>query len=551
MLDPVKLRDMNGSPKSSSTSGKSPADRRPVSQKIRFSEAENQTLSERADAAGQSVAEYIRQRALGAQMSSNELRGAELSVLEREVEQLRLKCETLSVHKAEIERRLSATTAEMDGVRAADAGESAELRQRVKTMQEHLDAADRHVASMRSRLDQQSAEASRRIANLEGRLRDREAEIVSETKRLNSTLSSETTKLQKRIAELEEANDRLATEFKGATVAGTRQRHSLEGRVSSLLEDIDEMKKRHAEAIGDRDRTMTALRKDIENIRSVAASEQAQLRQSLSDSEMRRQREASQAAKTSESLKATLAAVERDAQSVRDAAAVEHRRYEAAIADERDRARRQLDARDEQRRKIEARAEAAEKQAAGATATATMEITRANQLEMRLNAERTARAQEIEALQQHSAALTAQLEADQNSNNLIIDELRLRLAEFEGEEAAFAAVASAKQRKEAVVAELAALRAQLEAKQSATRSDVADEDDATTDDEPENDARARINEVMNYARALENEVAELRADRGVSAEPASGHADDDGHENGMSSWRRNIFGGSARRARGG
>jgi hypothetical protein len=450
--------------------------------------------------------------------------GAEIAVLEREVEALRSRCASLAAHNAELERKLSGATAEAESLRAADSGECAALRQRIKTLSEHLDTADRHVASMRSRLDQQSAEATRRIARLETGLRDREVDFAAETKRLNSALGIETGKRQKRIEELEEANERLAAEAKGARSAAVRERHSLESRVSSLLADIAELKKRDAEAIGDRDRTIIALRQDIENLKSVAAAEKSQLRQSLADAEAIRQRDALQHTKIVDGLKSTIGGLERDSQSVRETAAAERRRFEAALADERERARRLLDARDEQRRKIEARAEAAEKQATGATATVTMEIVRANQLEARLNAERTARSEEIEALQQHSVAMAAQLEANQNSSNLIVDELRVRLAEFAGEDAASAAVSAARERRDSLLSEVAALRARL-AEAEAPRAIVDDEshndDNGASGETLENGAHVRIAEVMAYAQSLESELAELRAHVEASPEPTS------------------------------
>jgi chromosome segregation ATPase len=450
--------------------------------------------------------------------------GAELAVLEREVETLRSRCASLAAKNADLETKLTGAAAEAEALRTADSGECSALRQRILTLAEHLDTADRHVASMRSRLDQQGAEATRRITRLEASLREREVDFATESNRLNSALSSETAKRQKRIEELEEANERLAAEAKGARSAAARERHSLESRVSSLLSDIVELKKRDAEAIGTRDRTITALRHDIENIKSVAAAEKAQLRQSLSDVEAMRQRDALQQAKIVDGLKAAMAALERDSQAIRDTAAAEHRRFDAILADERERTRRQLDARDEQRRKIETRAEAAEKQAAGATATATMEIVRANQLEARLNAERSARSEEIEALQQHSAAVAAQLVASQNSSNLIVDELRVRLAEFAGEDAASAAVATARDRRDSLLSEVATLRARV-AELEASRSVVAESDSDDDGDGPgksaENGAHTRIAEVMAYAQSLESELAELRAQAEAPHEPAS------------------------------
>jgi chromosome segregation ATPase len=448
--------------------------------------------------------------------------GAEIAVLEREVEALRSRCASLAAENADIEGKLASAAAEAESLRAADSGECSALRQRIMTLAEHLDTADRHVASMRSRLEQQSAEATRRITRLEANLREREVHFAAESSRLNSALGTETAKRQKRIEELEEASERLAAEAKGARSAAARERHSLESRVSSLLSDIAELKQRDAEAIGTRDRTITALRQDIESIKSVAAAEKAQLRQSLSDAEAMRQRDALQQAKIVDGLKAAIGGLERDNQTVRDTAAAERRRFDAALADERERARRQLDARDEQRRKIETRAEAAEKQAAGATATATMEIARANQLEARLNAERTARSEEIEALQQHSAAVAAQLEASQNSSNLIVDELRVRLAEFAGEDAAAAAVATARDRRDSLLSELATLHARLAEAEASRATDDSESDEKgseTSGKLPENGAHARIAEVMAYAQSLENELAELRAQAEAAPEP--------------------------------
>src|SRR5258708_40296963 len=105
--------------------------------------------------------------------------GAEIAVLEREVEALRSRSAALAAQNAELERKLSGAAAEAESLRAADSGECAVLRQRIQTLSEHLDTADRHVASMRSRLDQQSAGATRRITRLQAGLREREAEFVA------------------------------------------------------------------------------------------------------------------------------------------------------------------------------------------------------------------------------------------------------------------------------------------------------------------------------------------------------------------------------------
>jgi len=151
-----------------------------------------------------------------------------------------------------------------------------------------------------------------------------------------------------------------------------------------------------------------------------------------------------------------------------------------------------------------------------------MEIARANQLEARLNAERTARSEEIEALQQHGAAVAAQLEASQNSSNLIVDELRVRLAEFAGEDAAAAAVAAARDRRDSLLSELATLRthlAEAEASRATDDSESDEEASETSGKLPENGAHARIAEVMAYAQSLENELAELRTHAETSLEP--------------------------------
>src|SRR5712691_8402638 len=63
--------------------------------------------------------------------------GAEIAVLEREVEALRSRSASLAAHNAELERKLSGATAEAESLRAADSGECAALRQRIKTLSEH------------------------------------------------------------------------------------------------------------------------------------------------------------------------------------------------------------------------------------------------------------------------------------------------------------------------------------------------------------------------------------------------------------------------------
>jgi hypothetical protein len=493
----------------------------------------------------------VKRRGLNRPSDAPSGRGAEIAVLESQVEELRSQSASLATRNAALDLRLANATVELDALRAADAGECAELRERIKALTEHLDSADRHVASMRSRLDQLTMESTRRIARLENQLRERELHFAGEIKRLKDARASETEKLQRRIEELIEANRRLATETKESNSAAARQRHSLENRVASLLNDIDEMKQRDAEAIGDRDRVITGLRHDIENTKSVAAAEKAHLRQNLADAETTHHREAAQHAKLMENLKTTVATLEREALSASEAMMGDRRRFEAAIADERDRARHQIDARDEQRRKIEARAEAAEKQAAGALATATKEITRANQLEVRLNAERTSRGDEIEALQQQNAALTAQREADHNSTTLIIDELRVRLAEVAGEDAASTAVAAARIRLEERDSEVELLRgriAELEAERAAvTEPDVGDDEDDQVQDEPVDGARAQITEVMDYARTLEEQLGEVQQRRNEASVEQVGKA----AEEPSPSWRRQLFGSrvvSSRRA---
>src|SRR3954452_3902982 len=127
--------------------------------------------------------------------------GAEIAVLEREVEALRSRCASLAVQNAELEGKLTSAAAEAEALRAADSGECAGLRQRIMTLAEHLDTADRHVAGMRSRLDQQSTETTRRITRLEASLREREVHFAAESSRLNSALGTETAKRQKRIEE--------------------------------------------------------------------------------------------------------------------------------------------------------------------------------------------------------------------------------------------------------------------------------------------------------------------------------------------------------------
>jgi DNA repair exonuclease SbcCD ATPase subunit len=502
--------------------------------------ADNCLLAERAEAKGQSIEGYIRDQALGDRILRPSGRSSEVAVLEAQVQELRAKSAQLAVRNAEIEHRLNATTTELEALRRANNAESAERQERIKTLTEHLDLADRHVASTRSRLDQLTAESSRRIANLEGRLRERETEFVAETKRLKDALSTETGKLQKRIAELEDANQRLAEEARLATSAAARQRHALEGRVSSLLNDIELLKTTDAEAIADRDRLITSLRQELEKTKSVAATETAALRQKIADVEAAHQRDLQQNAKLIDGLKATVSALERDLQLAQDAAAAERQRLEAALADERDRARHQINARDEQRRKIEARAEAAEKQAVGATKKVTMEIDRANQLEIRLNAERTARNDEIEALTERMDALAAEREAYQNSANLIIDELRLRLAEAIGDDGATNAVATARDRRDALLDELQTLRAKVAEIEAAPAASSRAEN---AEEGAENAADPHIAEVLAYARTLEEQIAELRSRLDQPAEPIV--AETRHHDDGALSSLRRLLGAKA------
>src|SRR6185437_14287188 len=119
-------------------------------------------------------------------------RSAELAVLEQEVEQLRARSAAFAARNGELEFRLSAATAEIDKLRAADAGECAELRQRIKTLTEHLDAADGHVASMRSRIDQLTSESTRSIARLERRLAEKEKEFAAQSEHRSSSFAAET-----------------------------------------------------------------------------------------------------------------------------------------------------------------------------------------------------------------------------------------------------------------------------------------------------------------------------------------------------------------------
>ncbi len=466
----------------------------------------------------------------------------QLNVALAEIEQLRQRSVALAARNAEIELRLANATAELEKLQAADNTE--ELRQRVKTLTEHLDTADHHVASLKARLDQQSAVAARHGARIEERLREREVNLNNEIRRLSQTLASDTAKLQQRVEELELANAQIAAESKAASSAAVRQRQSLESRVHSLLADIEDIRKRDAEAIGDRDKTLRTISRELESCKSTAAIEKTQLRQNLAESEARRQREAAQQAKTVDGMKSVIATLESELQAAREAGAAERRRAEAALADERERARILIDARDEQRRRIEARAEAAEKQAAGATATAAMEVARANQLSVQLNAER-ARSEEIEALQQHVAALAAQRAADQSSSNLIIEELRLRLAEVAGEEAAASAVAHALERRNTLLDELAALRARvatLDADAAPAAAEVGDDDAAAVSaGETDRDVHEQVRQVLTYAQSLEGELGEMRARLDAALQPAS---DQRPSVVQVPAWRRNLFGGA-------
>jgi chromosome segregation ATPase len=418
-------------------------------------------LRQRAAAAGEEMAQALRRQARPEPVAAPADRKPDLAVLLPQVEELRTRADGLATRNAELERQLAKITIEAESLRAAEGDAGAELRRRIETLSEHLDAADRHVGSLRDRLDAQSADSARRIASLETKLAAREAELSGDVERLNAALAGETARLQQRIDELIAANDGLAAEARGAATAASRQRQGLETRIAALLADIDEMKTRHEEALADRDRTGADLRREIEKTQLAAGAEQAQLRHNLAESEAVRQRDAAQHASMVSALKATIASLEREGRSLRDAADIERRRLEGAIVDERDRARRLLEARDEVRRTIEARAEAAEKQAAGATAAATLGVARFQELERRLDGERTSRADEIAALEERIAALTSQLAATQNSNALVIDDLRLRLAATgdDGEAATF--VEAAQERIGALTDELEMLRARL------------------------------------------------------------------------------------------
>src|SRR5207302_6907617 len=95
-----------------------------------------------------------------------------------------------------------------------------------------------------------------------------------------------------------------------------------------------------------------------------------------------------------------------------------------------------------------------------------------------------------------------------------VDELRIRLAEAVGEDAASNAVAVARDRKESLFAELQSLRrsvAELEAAKD--KAPAASEPAPSRDEHDEqarDEARARLAEVTEYARSLEQEVTELR-----------------------------------------
>jgi chromosome segregation ATPase len=517
-------------------------DMQATSPKLKFTKAENKLIRERAEATGQSIADYIRARALG----EVDADGPDVSVLQRQVVQLRSRCEALTAVKAELEQRLTVRTAEVEGLRDSDAGEVNELRQRLATLTEHLDTADRHVASLRDRLDRQGGESARHVAVLETRLRDREAELA----RINTSISSEAEEAARKLDELQRANQRLATEAHAANAAAARQRQSIESRVNLLLSDIEEMKKRNAEALGDRDRVITQLRQEIEKVRSAAGAEQAIYRQTITDLETARQRDAAQHARTVEVMKAKLAGVAREMQSAHEAGIAERQRLETALSETRERMRRQLDAHAEERRRIEARAEAAEKQAAGATAKATMEIARTNELEMRLSQDRAGRSEEIEALQQRLEALTAQLTTTQYTNELIIDDLRVRLAEFEGDKAATGAVAAARQRLTALLSEIDLLRtclAEAEAKASGAAFHAAPATASQPVAEPEPVAEGEAEPVDVYEERPQPQPQPQRVVTAARPAPQSAprmeHPADPG-----SSWRRHLVAGLGAKA---
>jgi chromosome segregation ATPase len=149
--------------------------------------------------------------------------------------------------------------------------------------------------------------------------------------------------------------------------------------------------------------------------------------------------------------------------------------------------------------------------------------------------------------------VAAQLEASQNSSNLIVDELRVRLAEYAGEEAAAAAVATARDRRDSLLSELATLRARL-AELEAARATVDhsasnDEEGETSGKSPENGAHARIAEVMAYAQSLENELAELRAQAEVVPEPLPRPSKIIMPTPQAPSWRQHLVAGIARHSR--
>jgi hypothetical protein len=419
-------------------------------------------LRERALAAGEEIAEYMRRRAAGEPVPEVIDRKAELAATRREAEELRRTNETLSRRNGELERQLAKIARDIKSGRPA-AGEEgeAELRRRVETLTKHLDAADRHVSTMRDRLDAETADAARRINQLETRLAAREAELGGQVERLEAALAGETARLQKKVDDLEAANESLAAEAKAAAVAAAQQRQGLESRVTALLADVEDAKGRYGQAIADRDRRIVELQREGERNRSAASLEQVRLRQALAESEANRRRDIEQHNAAAHSLKSTIASLERDLASTKDSAEAERRRLEGAIIDERDRGRRQIEARDEERRRIEARAQAAEKQAAAATATATAQLARLQQLEIELGEARIARIDEINALNERVAAFEGQLVAAESSSSLVIDDLRLRLAERTDDTGDADQVAAAQLRIQALTDELEELRSRV------------------------------------------------------------------------------------------
>jgi chromosome segregation ATPase len=646
MADPAVERPDGQQPGANGSAVAARALIRPVTHKLRLTEAEDQTIRERAAIEGLSIAEYLRRQALpedaepaghadgvdrldtlerelgnvqgqlaivrtqglsaaaerdrwkeeaerlgralvAAEEAAGRLLGLEtelaaarrqvesvggapvqaaaleneLGLQRRQIEALQSERGELVAQNAGLERRLADLSAEIDTLHSASPNEeAAELRLRIQSLTEHLATADRHVAQMRGRLDEQTGDARRQIATLETRLREREAELGGEVRRLEAAFAGETEQRQKQVAELTEANVRLTKEMQDAAAATARQRQMLESRVSTLLADIESLRTRHAEATADRERTIAGLRQEVEEVRAAASNEASQLRRAYADSEAARQREAARYAKAIEELKSRIAVLERDGHAARQAAGLEAKRLEAALAEERERARRLLDARDEERRKIEARAEAAEKQAAAATATATLEIAHAHELEMRLGSEGSKRADEIAALEQRIEALTMQLDAAQASSELVVDDLRIRLAALEGDQAAAAAVTAARQRSDALATEVEGLRARLaDAEHRAERGAAMPESADTAALLTRHAAvQAQVAELEGHIHALETELGDAHrrledalATSAANAAAAASAAAEVVQANAPAPARSGFFGAFGRRGRGG